>query len=664
MRIITEPKLDFKDVLILPKRSTLFSRSEVNLERTYTFPNSKYTWSGVPIVVANMDTTGTFEMAIEMAKYKCIVCIHKHYTFDDWKQFLDNILLNNNFNIYNHFAVSVGIRDNDIKNLDKIINYDDNIQFICVDVANGYSEFFLQQVKLIRSKYPTKTIIAGNVVTNEMTEELVMNGVDIVKAGIGGGCLAEGTKILMANGTYKNIEDIENGEYVINMNGKPVKVINKFDMGIKDVIKVRTNMNCGILMTPNHKLYIGDLSTSSEKTVSSSGIVKNLDKLTKKKESKYKWKEINDCSNIFSISLLPNKINWKINKNFKIDLAKYVNKGVINKNTIITNGNKHFNRFIESNYDLGYIFGTYLGDGHARISNKNTDYGESGCIHWYFDKKEIHIGEKLIKCLKNVLNVDINYKIKDSILLIELYNTYFCKIFIPFGKKINKHLSEEYYCSNIEYIQGIYDGLIDSDGHIEKYKINDVHCFCNTSKYLIELFQWCCLNLNKSFGICEDKSEPNMNLKGLSKNPVFNKSYNIKTHTTNRFTTNYIYSRILENYNINEKRQVYDIMVDCPTHSFIAENMIVHNSVCTTRIKTGVGYPQLSMVMECADAAHGLKGMVMSDGGCTNSGDIAKAFGAGADFVMLGGMFSGHDESGGNIIEDNGVKYKEFYGMS
>ena len=268
MRIITDPKLDFKDVLILPKRSTLFSRSEVSLERTYTFPNSKYTWTGVPIVVANMDTTGTFEMAIEMAKYKCITCIHKHYNIENWLTFLQDT------NIYDHFAVSVGIRDNDIEKLKQIMSLDDNIQFICVDVANGYSEYFLQQVKLIRSLYPTKTIIAGNVVTNEMTEELIMNGVDIVKAGIGGG------------------------------------------------------------------------------------------------------------------------------------------------------------------------------------------------------------------------------------------------------------------------------------------------------------------------------------------------------------------------------------------------------SVCTTRIKTGVGYPQLSMVMECADAAHGLKGMLMSDGGCTNSGDIAKAFGAGADFVMLGGMFSGHDESGGNILLENGQKYKEFYGMS
>jgi len=87
-------------------------------------------------------------------------------------------------------------------------------------------------------------------------------------------------------------------------------------------------------------------------------------------------------------------------------------------------------------------------------------------------------------------------------------------------------------------------------------------------------------------------------------------------------------------------------------------------SVCTTRIKTGVGYPQLSAVIECADAAHGLGGLIISDGGCTCPGDVAKAFGAGADYVMLGGMFSGYDESSGEIIEKDGKKFKLFYGMS
>jgi GMP reductase len=87
-------------------------------------------------------------------------------------------------------------------------------------------------------------------------------------------------------------------------------------------------------------------------------------------------------------------------------------------------------------------------------------------------------------------------------------------------------------------------------------------------------------------------------------------------------------------------------------------------SVCTTRKMTGVGYPQLSAIIECADAAHGLGGLICADGGCTTAGDVAKAFGGGADFVMMGGMFAGHDESGGDIVERGGEKFKRFYGMS
>tara|TARA_B100000408_G_scaffold118030_1_gene96365 strand:- start:163 stop:951 length:789 start_codon:yes stop_codon:yes gene_type:complete len=87
-------------------------------------------------------------------------------------------------------------------------------------------------------------------------------------------------------------------------------------------------------------------------------------------------------------------------------------------------------------------------------------------------------------------------------------------------------------------------------------------------------------------------------------------------------------------------------------------------SVCTTRLQTGVGMPQLSSIIECADAAHGCNGHIISDGGITCPGDASKAFGAGADFVMLGSILSGHEESGGELIEENGEKYKVFYGMS
>lgn len=409
MRIINEVQLDFDDVLIMPKRSTLKSRSEVILERTFKFKNSGAEWSGVPIMVANMDTTGTFEMAKALFPFKVITCIHKHYTLEDWKQFLSSLSESD----FNYFTVSIGITEQDIELLNNIVECDNRIKFICVDVANGYTENFIEKVKLIHQIYPTKIIIAGNIVSSEMCEELIIAGVDICKAGIGGGCLAENTKVLMADKSTKNICDIKPGDEVINMRGESVKVKNVMPMGKKEVMRIKVS-NCSepILATPDHMFWAMNFE---DKT--------------------YAWMKLDDV-NIDDIKL-----------------------------TTITESGDFCNGYITSLRNGGYI-------------------------------------------------------------------------------------------------------------------------------------------------------------------------------------------------------DTWDIEVECDTHSFIANNVVVHNSVCTTRIKTGVGRPQLSTVIECADAAHGLKGWVVSDGGCKNSGDIAKAFAAGADFVMLGGMMAGHDESSGDIVEENGVKYKEFYGMS
>ena len=146
MRIINDIKLDFKDVLILPKRSTLESRNQVDLNRTYTFVNSKQTWSGVPIMVSNMDTTGTFEMAKALIPYKMITCIHKHYSLQEWKDFLSTLSGDD----FNYFTVTVGITDNDLSILEAIMNLDNRIRFILIDVANGYTERFISRVRDIR----------------------------------------------------------------------------------------------------------------------------------------------------------------------------------------------------------------------------------------------------------------------------------------------------------------------------------------------------------------------------------------------------------------------------------------------------------------------------------------------------------------------------------
>ena len=410
MRIINEIELDFDDVLIMPKRSTLKSRSDVDLERTYHFVNSNQDWTGVPIMIANMDTTGTFEMAKSLFKHKIITCIHKHYNLEQWIEFLNTI----NDVDFNYFTVSIGITEQDIQLLNSILAVDNRIRFICVDVANGYTENFIEKVREIRNSNPSKIIIAGNVVSAEMTEELILSGVDVVKAGIGGGCFAKDTQVLMADETYKNINEIQIGDFVINKDGKSVKVLNVMNQGLKPTIKIKTsNSDKETVLTPCHRYWVyNDLIKGCE------------------------WIPIEEVNP---------------------------------ENMLLTS-------FENNDNNISY---------HSLISREEGGYDET-----------------------------------------------------------------------------------------------------------------------------------------------------------------------------------WDIEVDCETHSFIANDCIVHNSVCTTRIKTGVGRPQLSTIIDCADAAHGLKGCVVSDGGCKNSGDIAKAFGAGADFVMLGGMMAGHDESAGEIVEENGERFKEFYGMS
>ena len=180
MRIEEDIKLDFKDVLIRPKRSTLSSRKEVNLERTYKFKHSDKIWRGVPIIASNMDGVGTFSMAEALAEHKAITCLTKDLTKPNIEQLIRKIGAS-------YFAVSTGITDKDTSNLVGVLGIFPSIEFICIDVANGYSDRFGDYVATIRKMFPDKIIIAGNVVTADMTQELILRGADIVKVGIGPG---------------------------------------------------------------------------------------------------------------------------------------------------------------------------------------------------------------------------------------------------------------------------------------------------------------------------------------------------------------------------------------------------------------------------------------------------------------------------------------------
>ena len=181
MRIEEEIKLDYSDVLFRPKRSTLKSRSEVDLRRKYKFKYSKLSWEGVPIFASNMDGVGEVDIASKLASFKMMTSLTKQHGEKEIKK------LQKNKTIHNYVALSCGTSQESYSRLNNLLKKNPKFKFICIDVANGYSENFSKFVSEVRKKYPTKTIIAGNVVTADMTQELVLSGADIVKVGIGPG---------------------------------------------------------------------------------------------------------------------------------------------------------------------------------------------------------------------------------------------------------------------------------------------------------------------------------------------------------------------------------------------------------------------------------------------------------------------------------------------
>ena len=186
MRIEQDIKLDYKDVLFKPKRSKLESRRDVDLTRTFKFHNSGNEWTGVPVMASNMDGVGTFAMAKVLQDHKMITVMRKHYTVDDWTKNAKGVKMK-----YLSVCTGTGIIWDpdapDYATMKAVLAMYPDIKFITVDVANAYHENYADFIARLRDEYPDKTIIAGNVISAEMTEELIIKGADIVKCGIGPG---------------------------------------------------------------------------------------------------------------------------------------------------------------------------------------------------------------------------------------------------------------------------------------------------------------------------------------------------------------------------------------------------------------------------------------------------------------------------------------------
>lgn len=187
MRIESDPKLDFKDVLIRPKRSTLALRSNVEVTREFRFVHTGIVWSGFPVIAANMDVTGTIPVARALSKFGAMAALHKYYPPEQLIEFFNSEDSQNTF-------YTIGTNDSDWEKFD-IVQKQAQIRLICLDVANGYTEKFVDMVGRTREKNPDAVIMAGNVVTGDMTEALVLAGADIVKVGIGLGSVCTTRKM-------------------------------------------------------------------------------------------------------------------------------------------------------------------------------------------------------------------------------------------------------------------------------------------------------------------------------------------------------------------------------------------------------------------------------------------------------------------------------------
>ncbi len=620
MIINPDEGLTFADVLLVPQYSELRSRDEADTSTQLGTLKLK-----IPIISASMSSITGEEMGKAMSISGGLGVYHRYVNPGTVLKWLHD------YRISKTPIPSVGVGSEAFKAATIYRQYSNSL---CIDIAHGHCIAMKEMLHDLEA-LDYENIIAGNVATWKGAADLYDWGADIVKVGVGPGCLAKGTRIMMGDGSYKNIEDIKIHDRVINMNGEPVEVISTRYSGIREVISHKSNFwYKPTNVTPDHEYWIGDLSMISDPQAISKTRV--LDKLTKKEESKYKWLPIGEASNKH-YGLLPNKISFDERPAFSIDMRDFAHarrnmKGLVGLPVL------------KPNYELGYLIGSFLGDGHASVipTIRKEASGElrnnSGRLSWYFNKIEGGLAGKVALCLEKVFGVLPKIDLQKNMFVVKIRNNYIVRFFETMGKKTEKHLPLKLRSSVPSYVEGLLDGLVDSDGH---YSNDGRIGFTNTSTELIELFMWCFFLKNGYYPSCVEKPVPEMHHWGSTTS--WKTAYVGRSVTRPDFndTMNYQVAALGRQENQKLLIQTYDIEVDCPTHSFIADNAIVHNSACSTRSVTGHGVAQLTAIQECAEVVP----FVIADGGFSNSGDIVKALAAGADAIMTGYLFIGCNEA-------------------
>lgn len=479
------------------------------------------------------------------------------------------------------------------------------INKVCIDVANGFTRLVENTVLALKSTFPSVKIITGNIASIEGYKFLANLGVDAVRVGIGGGCFAAGTRVLMSNGFYKNIQDIKPGDRVINKDGMPVTVKRAWKTGTRKVIEYKNScFYKPTICTPDHRHWTGSYKDRSH-ILKSRGYGEAV--------TQFDWSAAKDLDQEIVLTF-PNIVKFEYAEDFTVVLQKCIG------------GNKPENfiyetdRIAKPDYHLGYIFGTFLGVGHAySFAYKGSNIG---AVHWYFDADEQTTVDKLVKALQESFSLEPSIEKKHNLIQVNLCYKPLADYLTQFGKGIQKHLPEDLLVHNHMYLRGLYDGLTDSNGYTEDKR----NFFSSTSEQLAELFNILTVILKgcPTLGTRQkpragnlpnidiNNCNPLLEMKTFANPDVRRKDKYFMTKSTHKIVS---YATEID---------VYDIEVDCPTHSFIANNAIVHNSVCTTSLATGVGVGQASLVREIALYKSGLSygPDIIADGGIKNPGDV------------------------------------------
>lgn len=250
MQIINETQLDFSDVLIKPRRSSIDSRSKVDITREYKFKWCPLIIKGTGIMQSNMGTIGNFDVSRKMLENGLFACLHKHHNIDELKSFYKELVIDGS---WKRCLLAIGLRDNGVEKL-REINKELGVQIgVKFDVPNGYIPQVKEKVIELRKEFPEMFIMVGNVVTGDITEDLILSGADCVAVGVGSGaqCILNGTPVMTKNGLVK-IQDIKEGDEILTHTGEYHKVITKLCYTHH---KEKLNIN-GVECTPEHKFLV------------------------------------------------------------------------------------------------------------------------------------------------------------------------------------------------------------------------------------------------------------------------------------------------------------------------------------------------------------------------------------------------------------------------